>query len=87
MTLELKAEQEVIVARAIDAGVITGIEDVVRIGVEAVKRRLDHAAQDSDQGDGEWSKNLRRWVSSHTGDAPLLSDEAVSRESIYDLRN
>jgi hypothetical protein len=31
----------------------------------------------------EWVREFRAWVHSHTSDAPLLSDEAISREFIY----
>lgn len=31
----------------------------------------------------EWVKDFRQWVASHKG-GPGLSDEAVSRESMYD---
>jgi hypothetical protein len=84
MTLELKGEQEAIVAQAIDAGVISGADDVLQLGVEAVKRRLEDVAQGESSRGGEWGKSLHRWISSHATDAPLLSDEAVSRESVYD---
>ena len=31
----------------------------------------------------EWARQFRTWARSHRTDTPLLSDEAVSRESIY----
>jgi hypothetical protein len=32
----------------------------------------------------EWDKRFERWTSRHAGsDLPLLSDEAISRDSIY----
>jgi hypothetical protein len=34
----------------------------------------------------EWSKEWRAWAESHTRNTPLLSDEAVERESIYEGR-
>lgn len=35
----------------------------------------------------EWSKLFHEWVESHRGqNLPLLSDEAISRESIYEDR-
>jgi hypothetical protein len=37
--------------------------------------------------DEEWDKRFEQWTSRHAaGDLPLLSDEAISRESIYDER-
>ena len=32
----------------------------------------------------EWARQFHEWAESHDRDTPLLSDEAVSRESIYD---
>ena len=31
----------------------------------------------------EWARQFRAWAESHDRSTPLLSDEAVSRESIY----
>ena len=31
----------------------------------------------------EWVRQFRAWAQSHDRDTPLLSDEAISRESIY----
>jgi hypothetical protein len=34
----------------------------------------------------EWLRKFRAWAHSHRTDIPLLSDEAISRESIYSDR-
>jgi hypothetical protein len=34
----------------------------------------------------EWIRQFREWTYSHRTDTPLLSDEAISRESIYSDR-
>lgn len=34
----------------------------------------------------EWARELRAWASSHPSETPLLSDRAISRESIYEGR-
>lgn len=31
----------------------------------------------------EWAKQFRAWASSHDPNTPVLSDEAMSRDSIY----
>ena len=31
----------------------------------------------------EWARHFDAWVDSHRPDIPVLSDEAMSRESIY----
>ena len=34
----------------------------------------------------DWFQELTAWIESHASDAPLLSDEAVERDSIYGAR-
>lgn len=34
----------------------------------------------------EWSRALQQWAASHDSSTPLLSDEAVERDSIYEGR-
>jgi hypothetical protein len=34
----------------------------------------------------QWSEELHAWVDGHSGSTPLLSDEAISRDSIYGTR-
>lgn len=34
----------------------------------------------------EWITAFREWAESHSHDSPMLSDEAISRESIYGER-
>jgi hypothetical protein len=31
----------------------------------------------------EWMRKFRAWAHSHPADTPLLSDDTISRESIY----
>jgi len=33
--------------------------------------------------DREWARQFDAWADSHSPDIPVLSDEAMSRESIY----
>ena len=35
----------------------------------------------------EWARQFDAWVNSHDPNTPVLSDEAMSRESIYPDRN
>jgi Arc/MetJ-type ribon-helix-helix transcriptional regulator len=35
---------------------------------------------------GEWIRDLTAWSESHTRGTPLLSDEAIERDSIYSAR-
>ncbi len=34
----------------------------------------------------EWSRAWREWAASHSSDTPALSEDAVSRDSIYEGR-
>ena len=34
----------------------------------------------------EWARELRAWASNHASETPPLSEEAMSRESIYEGR-
>ena len=41
MTIHLNPEQEQVIGRAIQAGLIETVDDVVEVGVEAIKQRLE----------------------------------------------
>ena len=87
MTIHLNSEKERVIGQAIQAGVIRDADDVVDAGLEAIRQRLEAqlastAAMDAEQ----WSQELHAWVHGHSASTPLLSDEAVSRESNYGTR-
>ena len=84
MTIQLNAEQEYLIAQAIEAGVIRVPEDVVEAGVKAIRQRLDAKLSEASAIETEeWSREFHAWVHSHPSTTPLLPDEAISRESIY----
>lgn len=84
MTVELKPEQERIIERAIQAGLIRRADDVVELGVEAIRQQMEaRLVSRNPMSADEWSRELHAWVHSHSTTAALLSDEAISRESIY----
>lgn len=87
MTLELKPEQEQLIGQAIQAGLIHAANDVLDAGVETIRSRLQeqqtsHKTMDARQ----WSKEFHAWVRSHSTATPLLSDDAISRDSLYGTR-
>jgi hypothetical protein len=87
MTIQLSPEQEQIVGQAIQAGLIQAPDDVVAEGVAAIRKRLDACNVPSGPQDSEeWSRRLDAWIEGHSATAPLLSDDAISRESIYGTR-
>jgi len=87
MALQLSPEQELVVGQAIHAGLIRIPDDVIGLGVETIRQRLEArqpaAATLSAE---EWSRQLHAWIHSHPTDTPVLSDEAIDRESIYEGR-
>jgi proteasome lid subunit RPN8/RPN11 len=87
MTIELTPEQERVIGRAIQAGVIRTANDVVGVGVEAIQRRLEEGRAALNPTSAEqWLQEFHAWVHSHPTTNPLLSDEAIHRESIYGTR-
>ena len=84
MVIALNSDQEQVIDQAIQAGLIRGAEDVIELGVDTIRQRL-HAATPAANtlSSEEWSKAFHAWVDSHSTETPLLSDEAISRESIY----
>lgn len=87
MTIELKPEQEQVIGEAIRAGLIETADDVVDVGVEAIRHRLEERRSTTVTLSGdEWMRKFRAWAHSHPTDTPLLSDEAMSREFIYGER-
>ena len=84
MVIALNPEQEQVVGQAIEAGLIEKAEDAVELGVGTIRRRLEIETLRANQlSHEEWSKALFEFVNRDRPEAPLLSDEDISRESIY----
>jgi proteasome lid subunit RPN8/RPN11 len=87
MTIQLTPEQEQVIGRAIQAGLIRNADDVVGVGVETIQRRLEERRAPLDRASAEqWLEEFHAWVHSHPTTTPLLSDEDIDRESIYGMR-
>jgi len=87
MTIQLRPDQEQLIGRAIQAGLIRGADDVLDAGVEAIRQRLEtRQALNGVMTAEQWSKEFHEWVHSHPTTTPLLSDEAISRDSISGQR-
>jgi len=83
MTIDLNPEQEQIIRHALRAGVISTADEVVKVGIEAIRQRLGERDMSQPPGAAEqWSQEFYAWVHGHPTTTPLLSDEAISRESI-----
>jgi hypothetical protein len=87
MTIQLTPEQEQVIGRAIEAGLIKTADDVVGVGVETIQRRLEgRGAPVGSAGAQQWLQDFHSWVHGHPATTPLLSGEAVNRDSIYGTR-
>jgi proteasome lid subunit RPN8/RPN11 len=87
MTIDLKPEQKWVIGQAIRAGLIETAGDVVEVGVETIRQRLQaRAASEAPLSAEQWLQEFHAWVHSHPITTPLLSEEAVSRESVYGTR-
>jgi hypothetical protein len=81
MTITPTPEQERILAEVMQAGLIERAEDALNIGLDGLKVRL--ALLRPNETPEEWIAKFHAWADSHSTSTPLLSDEAISRESIY----
>ena len=82
MTITLRPEHEQVIDQAIQAGLIERADEVVTVGLEALKIRLEARTVSAAPMTAEqWKRELHEWIISHAP-TPLLSDEAISRESI-----
>jgi|ERR1017187_3540194 Arc/MetJ-type ribon-helix-helix transcriptional regulator len=88
MTIQLNPEQEQLIGQAIQAGLIRDANEVVHVGVETIRQRLEARLSSKTPMNAEdWSREFHDWVQSHPTTTPLLSDEAISRDSIYGTRS
>ncbi len=83
MTITPKPEQERVLKEAIRVGLIESPEDALDIGLEALRSRLRTVPEETPE---EWIAKFNAWADSHTWQKVVLSDEAMSRESIYEDR-
>jgi hypothetical protein len=87
MTIQLKPEQEQVIGQAIQAGLIRVPDDALDVGVETIRQQLRQRESAQKPATAEqWSREFHAWVQGHSRNTPLLSDEAISRDSIYGTR-
>jgi hypothetical protein len=87
MTIQLNPEEERLIGRAIQAGLIGKADDVVAVGVATIRRQLQsRAGSEAELNTEQWLHEFKAWVHGHATPTPLLSDEAISRDSIYGTR-
>jgi hypothetical protein len=84
MEIQLKPEEEYVVVQAIQAGLIAGADEVVHLGVETIRMRLiGRCEPTSAASQDEWERAFHTWVQGHSSTSPVLSEEAMGRDSIY----
>ena len=92
MTITPTPEQERILVEAIESGLIDSAEAALNLALDGLRGSLDAmrrerlADETAPLTDAEWLEEFNAWTSGHSTSAPLLSDEAVSREFIYSER-
>jgi hypothetical protein len=84
MTITPTPEQERILAKAIKTGLVRSPEEALNVGVETLRARL---ATDPPRTKEEWLAEFHEWIDSHSWQTVVLSDEAMSRDSIYPDRS
>ena len=84
MTIEFNAGQSHVITEAIQAGLIKNPSEALDIAVDALRSRLK--ASVAPLSSEAWKRELHEWIHSHSAATPLLSDEDISRESIYSER-
>jgi hypothetical protein len=87
MTIQLNPEQEQVIGQAIQAGLLASADDIIDVGIDAIRQRLQSRVEaNAELNTEQWLQEFRAWVHSHSTTTPLLSDEAISRDSIYGVR-
>ena len=83
MTIELKPEEERILKEALRQGRFESVEQAVAQAFHSIvpPESLKPALSPSER-----SAAFRAWAESHPRTTPVLSDQAISRETIYSDR-
>jgi hypothetical protein len=85
LTLELSPEREAALKAQAQARGMSVEEWLLQLADQlAPPASIAHLQKTNPQ---EWMRQFRAWAESHDRTTPLLSDEAVSRESIYSDRD
>jgi hypothetical protein len=84
MVIALNSEQTQVIDKAVQAGVIRDADEAVEVGMKTIRLRLEaKLSLPTALTAEEWSRQFHAWIDSHSTTGPLLSDEAIDRESIY----
>jgi hypothetical protein len=81
LTIELSPESEAALRAQAQARGLTIEQWLVEVAEQhAPPASIAHLQKTNPQ---EWARHFDAWVNSHDPNTPVLSDEAMSRESIY----
>jgi hypothetical protein len=83
MVIELKPEQERILQEALRQGRFQSVEQALE---EAIQSIVPGRNVRPSLSPAERAAAFRLWAESHPHTAPVLSDDAISRETIYSDR-
>jgi hypothetical protein len=87
LTLEFPKDVEMALKAEAQAHGVTLEAWVQKIVAEHVRPAGQPRSLQEELTPGEWVRQFDAWVDSHDRTTPLLSDEAISRESIYPDRS
>jgi hypothetical protein len=83
MTIELKPEQERILQEALRQGRFQSVEQALDEALHSIE---PSGAVKPTLSPAERAAAYRSWAASHPRNTPVLSDQAISRETIYSDR-
>jgi hypothetical protein len=81
MTIELNPQQERILQEALRQGPFQSVEQALDEALHSIVGGVR-----SERSPAERAAAFRSWAESHPRNTPLLSEEAISRETIYSDR-
>lgn len=86
MTIELKPEQARILEEALRHGRFRSVEEALDCALQGLAPGLKTGAARPARSPSERAAAFRAWAEGHPRVAPVLSDQAISRETIYSDR-
>lgn len=83
VTLQLSPEQEAALKAQADVHGMSVEEWLLQIADQHAKAHPASLAHLQKSDPKEWARRFHEWAEGHDRSTPLLSDDAISRESIY----
>ena len=81
--IELPPEKEAVLKAQAQARGLTIDQWLLRLAEQQIQPEPTSIAHLQKTDPKEWARQFRAWAESHDPNTPVLSDEAMSRESIY----